>query len=366
VTTVVASTALCPPGEPSPGWVAIDDGVITEVHAGAPPRGALDVGDALLVPAFVDLQCNGVGDVDFATADADGWHRALAALARHGVGALCATFVSAPLAAYDGMLAAAASARTGPAGGHAAVLGVHLEGPFLGTALGAHDPAHVVDVDVSWLERVLAEWPELVRMVTLAPEADPGFAGTRALAGAGIVVALGHSAASCEDAGRAAHAGASVVTHVFNGMPRFHHRSPGLVGAALTDERLTPTVIADLVHVHPAALRLAVAAKPDLAAVSDSVGAGAAGAAVRDGAAWLPDGTLAGATTLLDAALANLLDAGIPVARAVAMVTAAPARLVGADDRGVLRPGARGDVVAFDRRSGDVVGVWLGGVPVAS
>jgi N-acetylglucosamine-6-phosphate deacetylase len=220
-------------------------------------------------------------------------------------------------------------------------------------------------VDVGWLERVLAEHPGLVRMVTLAPEADVGLAGTRTLADAGVVVALGHSTASYEDAARAADAGASVVTHVFNGMAPFHHRAPGLVGAALTDPRLTPTVIADLVHVHAAALHLAVACKPGLAAVSDAVALGH-GLTARQGAAWLDDGTLAGATTMLDSALAHLLRIGVPVARAVGMVTASPAALVGAQDRGVLRAGARADLVAFDPRRGRVVGVWLGGVPVAS
>jgi N-acetylglucosamine-6-phosphate deacetylase len=250
------------------------------------------------------------------------------------------------------------------------VLGVHLEGPFLGGASGAHDLTHLRPVDLPWLERVVREWPDLLRMVTLAPEVDAGLRATAALVAAGVVVAIGHSAANLEGVGRAAEAGATVVTHLFNGMPSLHHREPGLVGGALTDERLTPTVIADLVHVHPAALRIAAACKPTLAAVSDSVavGAGLPGTRFveRDGAAWTPEGVLAGTTTLLDAALGRLLVVGIPVARAAAMVTESPARLVGATGRGVLRVGARADVVAFDVRARSVVGVWLAGVPVAS
>ena len=365
VTLVLASSALCPPGAPAPGWVAIDGDVIVEVGAGRPASGAVDVGDALLMPAFVDLQCNGVGDLDFATADAEAWRRARATLARHGVGAFCPTFVSAPLPAYDAMLTAAAAARSEPSPALAEVLGVHLEGPFLGAAYGAHDPAHVQPVDVTWLERALAGWPQLLRMVTLAPEADEGLRATAALVAAGVVVAIGHSAASLEEVTRAAGAGATVVTHVFNGMPPFHPREPGLVGAALTDERLTPTVIADLVHVHAAALRVAAACKPGIAAVSDAVAVGH-GLVEHGGAAWTADGILAGATTLLDAALGHLLVAGIPVARAAAMVTAAPAQLVGAAERGVLRAGARADLVAFDLRAHEVAGVWLAGVPVAS
>ncbi|HEY8215745.1 MAG TPA: amidohydrolase family protein [Acidimicrobiia bacterium] len=365
MTVVLASSALCPPGTPSPGWVAVDGDTIAEVGEGSPPHRALDLGDALLLPAFVDIQCNGVADVDLATADAAAWRRVCATLARHGVGSFCPTFVTAPLTAYEPMLAAADAARAASADAEASVLGVHLEGPFLGGAPGAHDRALLGPVDLAWLTRIITEWPRLLRMVTLAPEADAGLEATRALHDAEIVVALGHSAASYEEVERAAQAGASVVTHLFNGMPPFHHREPGLVGAALADDRLTPTVIADLVHVHPAALRLAAACKPHLAAVSDSVAPGR-GVVARDGAAWLADGTLAGATTLLDGAFANLVRAGIPVARAAAMVTAAPARLVGAGDRGVLRGGARADLVVLDPQSLEVVRVWLGGVPVAS
>ena len=343
----------------------MNGGTITEVGSGEAPRGATDVGDALLTPAFVDIQCNGVADIDFATTDADGWLRARATLARHGVGAFCPTFVSAPLDAYDDMLGAADASRSYLSDAHAEILGVHLEGPFLGGAPGAHDPKWLRTVDVDWLERVVGGWPGLLRVVTLAPEADPGLAGTRALVAAGIVVAIGHSTASYEEALRAADAGASVVTHLFNGMGPFHHRAPGLVGAALDDDRLTPTVIADLVHVHTAALRVATACKPGLAAVSDAVGV-VDGLVERDGAAWLADGTLAGATTLLDGGLANLVTAGIPVARSVEAVTSAPARIVGATDRGVLRPGARADVVALDPRTLGVLAVWLGGAPVAS
>jgi N-acetylglucosamine-6-phosphate deacetylase len=362
VTTVLASSAVCPPGAPAPGWIAMDGGVITELGNGKPARDALDLGGALLTPAFVDLQCNGVGDVDFATTDAAGWSRARTVLARHGVGAFCPTFVTAPIDVYPTMLASAARARDDTASGQAAILGVHLEGPFLGDAPGAHPRDLIRRVDVEWIGRVVAP-AGVVRMVTLAPEADPDLAGTRALAAAGITVALGHTRASFEHACQAAEEGASVVTHLFNGMGTLHHRDPGVAAAALTDERLTPTVIADLVHVHPAALRLAATCKPRLAAVSDAVGVGH-GLVARDGAAWLPDGTLAGATTLLDGALGGLVASGVGIAQAVEAVTASPARLIGSREHGVLRPGARGDVVALDPDTMSVRRVWLAGSPV--
>jgi N-acetylglucosamine-6-phosphate deacetylase len=362
---LLASSALCRPGAgaPEPGWLAVEDEVIVEVGAGAPPPGAADVGAAALAPAFVDLQLNGVDDVDLATADAAGWQRVGEQLARHGVAAYLATFASAPLEAYDGALARLEAAQrvTGPRS--AAALGAHLEGPFLGGAPGVHPVERLRAADLAWLESTLGAHPDVVRMVTLAPEADRGLEGVRWLARHGVLVALGHSQASLDEARAAAAAGARVVTHVFNGMGPLHHRAPGLVGAALDDDRLTPTLIADLVHVDATVVRIVLAAKRDVAVVSDAV-------AVRDdrepsgGAARLPDGRLAGATQLLDGALENLVRIGVPLERAVAVTSTVPAALLGRRDRGRLVAGARADVVALDRSTGALRAVWIGGEPV--
>jgi N-acetylglucosamine-6-phosphate deacetylase len=343
--------------------VTIEDGVVVGVGDGAPPTGRdgvdVDLGDALLVPGYLDLQVNGVGDVDLATADAAGWDRARRRLLDAGTTGFCATFVSAPLPTYDAVLARAAAAR-GQVSSGAEMLGVHLEGPFLGNAPGAHPRSLLRLADVDWLARILDDRPGLIALVTLAPEADPGFAATRMLSERGVVVALGHSSADYDDARAAAAAGATVVTHLFNGMGPFHHRAPGLAGAALTDARLTPTLIADLVHVHAAALRVAISAKRSIALVTDAV-------ATRDrdvDAVRLTDGTLAGSTLSLDRAVANVVGLGVPVARAVEMASTIPAEVLGLTDRGRLAPGHRADVVALDPRSLAVRAVWLEGEPI--
>jgi len=251
----------------------------------------------------------------------------------------------------------------------AAVLGVHLEGPFLGGAPGAHVVEHLRTVDREWLDTLLERAPGLVRIVTLAPEADPGLAGTRMLAAAGVVVAIGHSTATYKEARAAADAGATLVTHLFNGMAPFNHREPGLAGAALDDDRLTPSLIADLVHVHPAALRLAIGAKRSVALVTDAVAvdAGTIGDVrmqERDGAARLPDGTLAGSVLTMDRALRNVIDLGFSLARAVELASTVPAEILGSADRGRLEPGRRADIVALDRENLAVRAVWIGGEPV--
>ena len=363
MTTVLAG-ALCRPGPPRPGWVACDDGVIVEVRDGDAPRGARDVGDAVLAPAFVDLQLNGIEDVDLATADAGGWDTVGYHLARHGVAGYLATFVSAPLDAYDTPLERLATAQAACRHDRARPLGAHLEGPFLGAAPGAHPIELLRPVDLDWLAALLDAHPGLVRMVTLAPEADPGLRAVSWLAERGVLVALGHSQATADEARAAATAGARVVTHVFNAMAPLHHRAPGLVGVALDDDRLTPTLIGDLVHVDPAVARIVFAASASVAVVSDAVATGAATQPVQ-GAARLADGRLAGATALLDEAAANLIAAGVLVERVVAATSTVPADLLGLADRGRLEVGARADLVALEPRVGTLKLVVLDGSPVA-
>jgi N-acetylglucosamine-6-phosphate deacetylase len=142
-----------------------------------------------------------------------------------------------------------------------------------------------------------------------------------------------------------------------------------VAGAALDDARLTPSLIADLVHVHPAALRLAIGAKRSVALVTDAVAvdAGTVGDVVmeeRDGAARLTDGTLAGSVLTMDRAVRNVVDLGFSLVRAVEMASTVPAAILGCTDRGRLVAGRRADIVALDRESLAVRAVWVGGEPV--
>lgn len=362
--TILAASGVCGArgaGPDLPGWVAVEDGRVSGVSAGPPPARAVDLGEVILGPGFVDLQVNGVGAVDFARAPVADIRRALAALARAGVTACCPTLVTAAPDAYAEPLRRLAEVAADPRDGEATVLGVHLEGPFLGAAPGAHRRDLVRRVDLDWLEGLLSASPGLVRIVTLAPEADPGERAIAELSNRGIVVALGHSTASYDTGRRAADAGATVATHLFNGMGPLHQREPGLVGVALDDPRLHPSVIADLVHVHPAVLRLVIGAKRGVMLVSDSVAVG--GDRTGD-AARLADGTLAGATVLLDRAVRNVVGLGVPLVRAVEMAATVPAEVLGLRDRGRIAPGTRADLVALDRETLEVRHVWIGGVPV--
>jgi N-acetylglucosamine-6-phosphate deacetylase len=326
-----------------PAWLEIDDGHVVACGLGR-PAGASDLGEAFLAPGYLDLQVNGFGATDFATASSDASIALVEELRTYGVTACCPTVCTAPLDTYDDALTRLEAAAENTPG----IVGVHLEGPFLGDAPGAHDVALLRPVDVGWLEALLARFGSFVRIVTLAPEADPGYAATRLLVTHGVTVALGHSTASYDDARVGADAGATLVTHLFNGMGPLHHRAPGLPGAALDEPRLTPSLIADFVHVHPALVRVATTTRPDLVLVSDAVAVDGRTVVERDGAAYLRDGTLAGSTLTMERAVQNVVEAGVPVERAVAMASANPARVLGLADRGHLGVGARAEVNVVD------------------
>ena len=233
-------------------------------------------------------------------------------------------------AALDRIAAAQDTSRDRPL---PAILGIHLEGPFLGGAPGAHPRECLVTFDADWMGLRLDRHPGLVRLVTLAPEADPSGEGIRMLVDRGVCVSVGHTTCTYEAAVAAADAGARLATHLFNGMGPLHHRRPGAVGAAL-DPRvgLTPTVIADGVHVHPAVLAGLFAGAPPIL-VSDAVATGVSyfdqTVTSRDGAAYLPDGTLTGAIRLLDDAVRTLAGLGVPVSGAIAAASLRPAAMLG-------------------------------------
>jgi len=363
VATIRGARALTPDG-----WtgavevVTAADGTIAELRPAGGP-----VPDVALVPGFVDLQVNGHDDVDVATAEGEDWERMDGLLAAQGVTTWCPTLVTAPLEAYAAPLAriTAAAARSGA---RPAVAGAHLEGPFLGGRAGAHPTEHLRAADPGWL----AALPGIVRVVTLGPEVDGAHEAIRTLADRGALVALGHSAATYEQAEAAVDAGARLVTHCFNASGELHQRAPGFLGAALSDDRVAVSLIADLAHVHPALLRLAFRAKGRgrVVLVTDAVAwrSGRIGAIEMapgdDGVPRLPDGTLAGSALTMDRAVRNVVGAaGVDLADAVAAASTTPASLLGLEDRGALAPGRRADVVALSGTL-EVAATWVAGEQV--
>ncbi len=373
-----ADAVVTPGGVLAPAAVVVDQGRIQRVEPGhgrfdhgGGAEGAAE-GDAdrtvtrlagTLVPGFVDLQVNGIGTVDVATADGvAAWDALDRSLLAQGTTTWCPTVISRPLAAYGPILdrigARAGTGATPPSSRRPHLAGVHLEGPFL-TVAGAHPPAALRDPDLTWL----AALPDLVRVVTLAPERPGALDAVRLLAERGILVSVGHTAAPPDTVRRAADHGARLVTHLWNTMPSVHHRDPGPVVAALLEDRLALGLIADGVHVHPDVLALVRrAAGPDRCVlVTDRAAPAPTAAEPVDAAAGdvdrhpdgLPprrgDGTLAGSALSMDRAVRNaVVLGGWTLAEAVAAASTHPARLLGLTDRGAIAPGLRADLVLLD------------------
>ncbi len=326
------------------------------IPAAAAPPDAQHLPGGVLAPGLVDLQVNGGGGLMVGPGtDADRLARICAAQMPSGVlGCLPTLITDTPETTAQVIAAGIEAARRAVPG----FLGLHLEGPHLDPRrAGAHDPALIRPMTGDDLARLCAAARALpALMVTLAPEAARP-EQIAALAAAGAVVSLGHSDCSYEAAQAAIRAGASCATHLFNAMSGLGHRTPGLAGAVLAGD-IAAGLIVDGIHVHPATLAVALAARPEgLFLVTDAMAFAGTdrremhlqGRPIRReaGRLTLADGTLAGADLTLPQAIARLIgEIGIAPERALAMATRIPAELIGAGaHRGRISPNRAADLI---------------------
>ncbi|MFL5724991.1 MAG: N-acetylglucosamine-6-phosphate deacetylase [Chloroflexota bacterium] len=315
-----------------------------------------------IAPGFVDVHVHGWGGFDAmgGAAALDGMARGLL---RNGVTSFLPTAVTAPLATLGAFAASVRAWHAGAPADGAEPLGFNLEGPFLADAKrGAHDAAHLrapADVAATDLEPLL----DGLRVVTVAPELPGALDLIQSLAGRGVVVSLGHSAATERQARAGYAAGARSTTHLFNAMTGVDHRSPGLAVAALLEDDAWVELIADGIHVEPAVWPLIRRLKPAdrVLLVSDAlsiagtdVAQGSIGGLkveVRGGRVTLAGtSTLAGCVVGLDTGVRNLVLSGIPLPDAVAAATRVPMGLLGVNDRGRIAARQRADLVELDER----------------
>ncbi len=364
------------------GDLLVENGEIALISTGrigAHGHDVIRLSGGILAPGFVDLQLNGGGGVMLNDRpDRDTVDRIARAHAGLGALTILPTLITdTPDVTRRAVEAVAAAARSVPG-----IAGIHLEGPHLSLARkGAHDPALIRPMGEDDLAFLLAAAERLPRLLTtLAPESVTPEQIAR-LSRAGIVVALGHSDCSYATARAAVRAGARVATHLFNAMSQIGNREPGLVGAVLDDGGLSAGLIADALHVHPAAMRAALAAKTgpgEMFLVTDAMAPAGTdlaefslnGRSIRrgNGRLTLADGTLAGADLDLARALRVLRDdVGLALDRSLRMATSAPARVLGIADRaGHLAAGRRADLVHLSDGL-ELRAVWQGGeaVPLA-
>ena len=364
---------VTPEGVLSPGWIRLAGSRIDAVGTGGTPeqRGpaATDLHGHWVLPGFVDMHVHGGGGTSFTQGPADDTRRAAEFHRQHGSTTIVASLVTAPLGDLEARVAMLAGLA-----GQDILAGIHLEGPFLSAArCGAQDPRYMVAPDVAAFERLHAAAAGHLRVITLAPELPGAAALIKAAARVGVIAAVGHTDATADVTAAAVDAGATHATHLFNGMRPLHHREPGPVGALLDRDEVTCEVIADGVHLHDTAIRLAArAAGPGrLVLITDAMAAagmpdgsyrlGSMRVSVAGGVARLAAdgesgpagagtaGPIAGSTATMADVVRHAVAAGLPVTEVAAAASTTPARVLGLGDRtGALRAGLAADLAVCD------------------
>lgn len=315
-----------------------------------------------IVPGFVDIHVHGGGGHTFTTGDPDAARGVAAFHSRHGTTTMLASLVSSP-----SDLMRRATTAFAPLVDEGVVAGIHFEGPYLSTVrCGAQNPDHLRDPSTDELAELVELGRGAVRMMTLAPERPGALDAIKLLVSAGVVAAIGHTDATYEQTLTAIAAGATVGTHVFNGMRPPHHREPGPVFALLVAAEVVCELVADGIHLHDGTLAFAatVTGPRRAALITDAMAAagmpdgayelGGRTVLVADRAARLisedgSPGAIAGSTLTMDAALRRAVHAGLSIVDACVMASTTPAQAIGlADTVGALAPGLRADLVVLD------------------
>lgn len=338
--------------------VRLEKGRILETGEDLAPREGektLDLGGDYLLPGFVDVHIHAFRGND--TMQGEDAVRAMSrGLAELGVAVFCPTTMSASQEDTRTALRGIRAVMERPEENGSRVAGAHMEAPFLQESkAGAQRKEFFRDPDWKLFDWMTDGHPEMVRLITLAPERNGSEAFIRAARAQGVHVSIGHTSADAKTVHQAADWGADHVTHTFNAQTPLHHREPGVPGAAMTDDRLYCEMICDGVHLHEDIVRLIARSKgPERAvAITDAMEAagmpdgeyalGGQKVFVKAGEARLANGTLAGSVLTMPAALHNLIHRfGLPLEAACAMCTSTPAASVGDELAGRMLPGSPG------------------------
>lgn len=313
-----------------------------------------------LIPGLIDLHIHGTHGHDVMDGNVDALHKMSKALAADGVTAYLATTMTADKHHLASVLKTIPQAMQQAEG--AAILGVHLEGPFIAASkMGAQRPDAMEAPDITYFHHLQHLAGNAIKIVTLAPELPNALAFIQAVRKSGVMVSIGHTNASFAETNAAIAAGCTQATHLFNAMRSIHHREPGALGALLLAEEVAAELIVDGVHLHPAMVELALRlkGKKKLLLVTDAMRAkclnngqydlGGQEVLVMDGKATLGDGTLAGSTLALPQAIKHMVKfAKCTLLDAISMATQNPAQILGLTSRkGSIEMGKDADLVVM-------------------
>jgi N-acetylglucosamine-6-phosphate deacetylase len=378
-----AGRALTPAAEIHDAGILICDDTIEAIgpRSGMTlPSGAREVRatDKTAIPGFIDVHIHGAGGHDVMEGTEAAFRTITRKVSEYGTTSLVATTVTAStdqtLRAVEGIAAYIAQQHETDEP-HAEMLGIHFEGPFISKERrGVHPSEWIQSPSAETLNRFLKAAAGNARILTIAPEVLGAASCIDAAREAGLVVSMGHTDATYEQARAAIARGVRSATHVYNAMRPFSHRDPGVIGAVLTTPGVNAELIADGVHVEEAAMKLLLLAKgaAHVTLVSDGLSAtgmpdgkymlGGMEVIVSGGVCRNAQGVLAGSTLTLDRALRNIVALGIPLPDAVRMLTLNPASLLGIEfKKGSLRVGADADILLLDEGL-HLSAVWARGV----
>lgn len=352
--------------------IRVRDGRIVQVGllCAETDEAVIDAAGAAVVPGFVDIHIHGFAGCDCMDGEESVRHMSRE-MKKTGVAAFVPTTMSAGAAATRAALAGieAVCAAQEPNGAY--VLGAHMEAPFLNEAYcGAQETEYFLEASVRAYDALVSGHDGCVRMMTLAPEREGAAELIAYLKEKGVVSCCAHSGAMAEQVHAAADAGLTQITHLFNAQTPLKHREPGVPGAGLADDRLCVQVIADCIHLHPDVLRIAALCKADgrrMLLITDAMMAagmpdgeytlGSQKVFVKEGAARLENGALAGSTLTMARAVKNMITrAGVAPEKVIPMATSAPADSIGARGFGRIEPGYDATMVMMDE-NWDVAGV---------
>jgi N-acetylglucosamine-6-phosphate deacetylase len=380
-----AARAITPTTEILDAGILIRDGVIEAVSSRQDmslPAGAAEISASgqTAIPGFIDVHIHGAGGRDVMEGTEQAMSTVAGALARHGTTSFLATTVTASpddtCRSVEG-IARYITQQFGALQPKAEVLGIHYEGPFINNVRRGVHPAEWIQLpSADLLQRFLHAAAGNARILTIAPELPGAVSCIKEARAAGVLVAMGHTDATYEQARAGIALGVKHAVHVYNAMRPFSHRDSGVIGAVLTSSEVTAELIADGVHVEEAAMRILLQAKGARQVILISDGLSATGmpdgkymlgkleVTVSGGVCRNSEGKLAGSTLTLDRALRNVIALGIPLQDAVRMLTANPAKLLGIEfKKGALRTGADADIVLLDENL-QVTKVWTRGLPL--
>lgn len=315
----------------------------------------IDAEGLLVLPGLVDIHSHGAAGEDFSDGNPEGLKKILQYEKRCGITSYCPTSMTFPKERLRQIFASIKGAQTEE---EAKVVGINMEGPFLDPAKkGAHVEEWIAAPDAAFVRELNQDVDGLVRLVTLAPNMDGAEEFIKEMHEE-VCISLGHTAADYDCASRAMKLGAHHVTHLYNAMQPFGHRTPGLIGAAMDDPECMVELICDGYHIHPSAIRAAfrLFGPERVILISDSMRAtgmengtyelGGQEVTVKDRKAVLKDGTLAGSATNLYGCMCKAIEFGIPLEQAIMAATANPARSIGIFDRvGSIRIGKQADLL---------------------